>query len=274
MTLQNFNVQSRQYQRWQFSGIDSIDDCLDKDHFKNFGHTISYNYNSRGFRDSEWPDELDDCIWCIGDSFTVGIGSPLEHTWVYQLQKHTNKRCINVSMDGASNDWILDRVNELVDILKPKNIVVQWSFLHRGQSNDDSLSGEDRRVPYKFIANDEQIAHFIELMSMLKGNVIHSFIPYYCEYNYSSLIDSWQDVSGPDWPTVEYAVNNYDILPAFVLDELENMFQDVNKNLMFHANLSKYNPLYIKRLDIARDGYHYDIKTASTIARHFAQQIK
>ena len=39
------------------SGSDSPEECLSKDHFLNYTKDISYNYNSRGFRDNEWPDE-------------------------------------------------------------------------------------------------------------------------------------------------------------------------------------------------------------------------
>ena len=68
MILPNFILHSRVNLQQDYSGIDRIDKCLDKKHFKNYPHTIKYVYNSRGFRDTEWPDsikELQNAIWCV-----------------------------------------------------------------------------------------------------------------------------------------------------------------------------------------------------------------
>ena len=58
MILPDFLLPSRVNKRWEFSGIDSIEQCLDKNHFKNYPHPITYSYNSRGFRDNEWPESI------------------------------------------------------------------------------------------------------------------------------------------------------------------------------------------------------------------------
>ena len=89
MILPEFYLRSRANKVWDESGIDSLAYAKDVDYFKNYPHNVSYNHNSRGFRDSEWPDsgkELQDAVWCVGDSFTVGLGSPANHMWVNILQ--------------------------------------------------------------------------------------------------------------------------------------------------------------------------------------------
>jgi hypothetical protein len=78
------------------SGMDTLEKCLDKDHYLSYTKDISYRYNSRGFRDHEWPEDLSDVIWCVGDSFTVGIGQPFEETWPNILQKQIGMRCLNL----------------------------------------------------------------------------------------------------------------------------------------------------------------------------------
>ena len=75
------------------TGLDTYESCFDKEHFKNYSKKISYEYNSKGFRDVEWPTDLSDCIWCIGDSFTEGLGQPFEETWPQVLQKNSGKTC-------------------------------------------------------------------------------------------------------------------------------------------------------------------------------------
>ena len=75
-----------------YTGMDSPSNAIDKVHFSSFPYKVAYSYNSRGFRDAEWPktiEELKDAIWCIGDSFTAGVGSPYEHMWTQLLQKRT-----------------------------------------------------------------------------------------------------------------------------------------------------------------------------------------
>ena len=73
MILPDLILTSRQNQVWAESGIDSLKNCVNKQHFKSYPHPVEYQYNSRGFRDDTWPSNLEESIWCIGDSFTVGI---------------------------------------------------------------------------------------------------------------------------------------------------------------------------------------------------------
>lgn len=134
MILPNFILYQSASTVAQYSGLDSPEYCHDPEHFKNYPYKVEYRYNSRGYRDQEWPDtkeELNSCVWCFGDSFTSGLGSPVEHTWPYMLSKEINKRTINVSMDGASNNWIARKINDLFTELQPKTLVIHWSYFHR-----------------------------------------------------------------------------------------------------------------------------------------------
>ena len=131
------------------SGMDSFWRCQDKLHYLKYPHKVEYNFNSRGFRDDDWPEsaeELRDAIWCVGDSFTVGLGSPIDHTWPKLLAQATGKRTINVSMDGASNEWMTRQIDCIEKKYSPKNIIVMWSHWHRREKNDPLLLDEDRRI--------------------------------------------------------------------------------------------------------------------------------
>ena len=223
--LQDLVLSSRINQCWDTSGLDSYEQCLDQQWYKSYPHQISYQYNSRGFRDSEWPSAIDDLqnsIWCIGDSFTVGLGSPIEHTWPYLLQKNTGKRTINISMDGASNDWIAGRVLEINKEICPNIIVTQWSYLHRRE--DYSIppgDHEDRRMRYtqKNSIGEKDHKNFIRNLNTIKNcncKIIQSIIPY---------------ASTPEDQE----------LSAILID---------------------HNIIEISHQDWARDKHHYDIKTA------------
>ena len=268
MVLKNLYLHSRVNQVWDYSGID---DPRNR-HQQPYPYTVKYIYNSRGFRDREWPDNLEDCIWCFGDSFTVGIGSKLEHTWVYQLEKVTGKRCINISLDGASNDWILNKVQDVINEVNPKHIVVQWSYFHRGHATK-MASDENNRLHVAYIETETQIDHFKSVIGQLAGmNVVHTFIPEYCEHNYHGLVRSWNDVAGPDWPELKHVLVR-GLTDTLVKEELKEFFVNVWENLNLHIELQKYNPIYTPMLDQARDGYHYDIKTATHIVNDIVKQL-
>lgn len=126
----------------QFSGLDHPDRCVNKKHFENYPWQVDYFYNRWGLRDDEWPqthDDLQKAVWCIGDSFTVGVGQPFEHIWPQKLSKRIDLRTINVSKDGASNGWISRAAIEIISKYQPKNIVIMWSYLHRRPHMPNSL---------------------------------------------------------------------------------------------------------------------------------------
>jgi uncharacterized membrane protein len=275
MILPDFILYSRINQHWHYTGIDSYDECSDKKHFKSYPYNIDYVYNSRGYRDQEWPDtleELRESVWCIGDSFTVGLGSPLEHTWPYCVNQQLNKRTINISMDGASNYWIVRKAVDIINKIKPKLIIVQWSYINRAELNDSTLSDEARRQHFLDISlNDIELGNnFVKLVQKLESTkqntgIIHSFIPDFGIAN--NIQETWGQIAGPDWPAVPATLDEFNNLGVGVVDELTNNFKLYDMfNLyyrLFH-NI-KYVP-EIHPIDLARDGHHYDILTAKKFA--------
>jgi hypothetical protein len=134
LILPDLQLPGRVNQHWQYNAMDSPDHCADGAWFQSYPYRVQYDFNSRGFRDQEWPDgdrDLAHSIWCLGDSFTVGIGSPDQHIWPRCLQDAVQRRCINVSMDGASNDWISRRATQIMTTVQPTNMIVMWSYIHR-----------------------------------------------------------------------------------------------------------------------------------------------
>jgi hypothetical protein len=273
MILPDFVLPSRVNQCWQYSGMDSIEHCFDKNHFKQYPHSITYNYNSRGFRDSEWPnsiEELKNCIWCIGDSFTVGLGSPIEHTWPWLLQQQTSCRVINVSMDGASNEWIARRANLIQKEISPVNIIIMWSYIHRRENKNCNLDDEQRRI-YTIASTDvEDIHNLKSCIDLVKNNnVTQLSIP-----NYLSILNPqeiWATVRGTDWPLIAPgSLDDMLLLPKFVQTELKDYFKLWDKLQQSLEFLDKFCDLdsdiiKVDPLDRARDGHHFDIVTAQWV---------
>lgn len=222
--LPDFLLASRANQIWQYSGMDCRDNCFDLDHFNSYSYPVEYVYNSRGFRDQEWPETLSEAIWCFGDSFTVGLGSPQSHTWPHLLAQSADRRTINISMDGASNSWIARKCLRVIREIQPSTIVIQWSYTHRREVEDTTLSDEDRRLMYINSTAVEDIKNTIDCIKQIEqektGQVIHSFIP------------------------------------EFTNQDNKQVF-----NLAL-TKVAEHVILEFPILDLARDGKHYDIKTS------------
>jgi hypothetical protein len=273
MILPDLVLPSRINQCWEYSGIDSIENCLDKNHFKQYPYPITYNYNGRGFRDQEWPDsgkELTDAIWCVGDSFTVGVGSPIEHTWPWLLQKQTGRRVINVSMDGASNNWIARKTALIQKEIAPKNIVVMWSYVHRREREDCNLDDENRKIYTLESTNLEDIVNLKNCVKIIKHkNLIQLAIPGYAPI--LNFQNSWNNIRGSDWPLLApTTTDELMLLPDFVQCELKEDFKlwtELQQSIELSKVISSLtnNIIDVNRLDLARDGHHFDVVTAQWV---------
>lgn len=278
MTLQDLVIQSRVNQCWAHSGLDSPDHCKDIQWFEAYPYHIEYNYNSRGFRDQEWPDtlaQLADSIWCLGDSFTVGLGSPALHTWPRVLQQARGQRTINVSMDGASNSWMQRWAMQICREIRPRVMVMHWSYLTRTETPDASLTDEQRRQRYHpdLLDTTRAMQNFRDLVLSLEANkghtrIIHSFIPDFAVSG--TLCKHWQTFAGPSWPDLPETLAAFDALPDFVIQELRHKFDcyDIFRTWCELRERLEHVPEFA-RLDRARDGHHYDLLTA----QHFVAGI-
>ena len=285
MILEDLVLQSRVNVKSDVSGLDSLEKCLNKDYFLKYPHRVEYHFNSRGFRDSEWPDsieELKNAIWCVGDSFTVGLGSPYEFTWPQVLAAATGRRCINISMDGASNTWISRRAQQIIKEVAPTHMVVLWSYIHRRENPNTEWSDEDRRLQFeKFNSDLDDLKDFINCYTNLKNHsadtsIFNGIVPRSgflglgtdCDY----ITQSWQNIKDSSWP--EFLLTTpaeFNQLPAHVKQETTDIFSSNELEIWFTQNdFSKHNQLTeLSNLDYARDYHHFDCVTSE----FFVEQI-
>jgi len=93
---------------------------------------FDYKFNSWGFRGPEYEQFLGKPInICLGDSYTVNVGGPIEHSWCSQLAKYFTISTINLGMDGAGNDAIRIVYERACSIFDVQDVFVMYSFLHR-----------------------------------------------------------------------------------------------------------------------------------------------
>lgn len=236
--LPDFKLDSRCNVTADTHGMDTLDRCLDKQHWKKYPYPITYTFNSRGYRDAEWPENLQDAVWCVGDSFTVGVGQPYEHIWPVVLSQRTGQRTINVSMEGASNEYIRDKVIAICKTISPRYVVVQWSYTHRRQKPDTTLTDEERRIHYNEIYNPEVFSdtkNTIECINSVEHckqstRVIHSFVPLFV---------------GPK----------------------EHIVKELIKKTFANALMTTDN----EQVDYARDYHHYDILTVNRYVERYCK---
>jgi hypothetical protein len=259
--LPNLIVPTRVNQHWYYSGIDSIEYCLDKRHFLACKNKVEYKYNSRGFRDAEWPDNFDNVIWCIGDSFTVGIGSPREHTWPYLLQQASGQRTINISIDGVSNNWISRTASNVLTVFPGATIVTHWSYLHRREASIEETEKNKFYSFYQQVRDSSwpESATFDQLPVHIQQELVN--------------IHGWAGVFDED-RLLQYT-------SATDEDDVNNTLMCISTlgNRVIHSSIPNWaSPsqklsldglIKVPQLDRARDGHHYDIITA----RHFVQRL-
>ena len=275
MILPDFILPSRVNQCWQHSGMDSLEHCFNKKHFKSYPYSITYQYNNRGFRDAEWPestDELQNSVWCVGDSFTVGLGSPREHTWTHLLQQIYGSRTINVSMDGASNNWIARKSIEILQKINPKQLIIHWSYIARREL--DIATGLDQ--PSIEFYNDIHVPDQSAYTQQTDQQPIPS------EYNNNSYSDEFrrlQSVQSSDEEDIKNTMNcinstvnaivNTKVVHSFIPRFVPKQFQGVIESQTVGLVIPE-----IKRLDVARDGYHYDRLTSEYFVDQIMKMLK
>lgn len=266
------------------TGLDSRQHCLNKNHFESFAYPVTYHYNSRGFRDLEWPanqQDLINSVWCIGDSFTAGVGSPFEHTWPWVLQHELQTRTINISMDGASNNWIARQASVILETLQPRVMIIHWSYLHRREG----LINLAQKITHMFLLHYENIRDpswpnitQIEQFSTLPVNIQHellnqSEVPWRQHINDDQLrlwnikSDLEQDLINTQkcMEMVENYCDYTKLIHSFIPGSTKGYKPDFDHFIKpKHAMIDEFLPL-----DLARDGHHYDIKTS----RYFVSQI-
>jgi hypothetical protein len=173
-------------------GLDSLPYCLDKQWFVQYPDTVLYSLNKAGYRTHNEINH--DCILAIGDSFTFGLGVNSEQRYTNILEQQLNYQVANVSLCGASNDWMSRKLEQLLGFIKPKAVIVHYSFSHRRERQNTNWEDNERTECEPLYTVQENFDNWYKnfnYINMLCKNtqVIHSFIPNWHEHplNYTSF---------------------------------------------------------------------------------------
>lgn len=259
--LPELYLPSRDNAHWYESGMDSLEYCYDREHFLSFPHKVEYRYNSRGFRDAEWPNDFSNVIWCLGDSFTTGIGSPVEHIWPHVLQQRTGRRTINVSVDGASNNWIARTSVAILKQFPVADMVVQWSFLHRRELELEPILESKFHNFYNTVRDSSwpdcnNLKDFEKLPEHIKTEILNVHGWTGIVYGDESITHHIHSTADEDIVNTKECMAQlpkhviHTAIPPWVPDGTELDFDNV---------------IQIQQLDYARDGFHYDVLTSNLL---------
>lgn len=275
LILPTVTIPNRANQYLEYTGIDSIEYCKNKRLFREYPHHVDYCFNSRGFRDAEWPEDLANSIWCVGDSFTVGLGSPIEHIWPQQLQNLTGIRTINVSLDGASNTWMSRQAVEILKTIKPRAMVIHWSYISRRERDAIEAVEEEWQRLYSQIKDSSwPDCTWLNSASLPEHilneiNEQHGGVPVMSDdqrilytINCSEEEDLEDTLSCIG--RVRQCSGSTTIIHSFIPDFSPKKFKGFIEPMIPGLVIPEIVPL-----DLARDGHHYDIKTS----QQFCQQI-
>jgi hypothetical protein len=260
----------------KYSGIDTPGKSVRP--VRDFGEypvqDFDYQFNSWGFRGPDYNQYVGQAVnICLGDSFTVNLGGPVEHSWCSQLAEHFDIPTVNLGMDGAGNDAIQlvhSRACKLFDV---QNTFVMYSYLHRRLV--------DKQFEQAVFNDTENFKYFLEQHI---SNAIKCALPLWCWTNnerkflkeqgiyfldvpclsYFSdhpaidrkyiLKQTYNDLRGPDWPTLKEFINGADPHPD-----------------MFTKQFGEFIPNYLHK---NRDGLHMNYDANKKYANYLYQQWK
>ena len=226
----------------QYCGTDSPgkSSCSLRD-FKEYPiQDFDYKFNSWGFRAEDFEQYLGDKVnICLGDSITVNIGGPVEHSWCSQLAEHFDIPTLNLGMSAAGNDAIKLVYSRACDIFDVQNTFVMYSYLHRRLINGEFICDihEDNENFAYF--NKQRIPNVIECAlpwcwtdeekQFLSDSKIYFLdAPYIGWFSNYHLLDdrkhvvkeSYNNLRSPDWPTLKEFVNGADPHPDMLTKQL------------------------------------------------------
>jgi len=233
---------------------------------------FNYEFNSWGFRGPDYDQYVGKKVnICLGDSFTVNVGGPIEHSWCSQLALHFDIPTLNLGMDGAGNDAIklvYDRACEIFDV---QNTFVMYSYLHRRLVDnefeqevlDDSENFKyflKHRIPnsfecalpiWNYSKEEKQFLSKLEIYFLSRSLY---FLDYQTIDRKFIKKDSYNNLRGNNWGTFEQFVQSAEPHP----DMLTKEFGEFVSSLIYKN----------------RDGHHMNQETNKIYADYFYKQWK
>ena len=235
---------------------------------------FDYQFNSWGFRGPEYTQYIGKPVnICVGDSFTVNIGGPIEHSWCSQLALHFDIPTLNLGMDGCGNDAIKLVYDKACLVFDVKDTFVMYSFLHRrlvdneftqqGYSNSENFKYFlEHRIPNVFecvlpgwsFTDEEQKFLVEQALYFADIQLTECFSDHQTIDRKFIDKDAYNNLRDRDWPTVEQFIQGAEPHPDMLTTE--------------------FGKFVSYRMYTNRDGHHMNQETNKVYADYFYNQWK
>jgi len=192
-------------------GLDSAEHCFDRLAFTQHP-PVHYHFNDVGFRTHASNQFQPNAILVLGDSFTLGLGINVKERYTDLLEQQLSHQVLNFSLNGASNDWIARKLQQLLSLFQPRAIIVHYTFSHRRERPFLDWSDDERTECEPFYSSEENYQNWFanfQGVCALASNIklVHSFI------------HNWHNCP------VDYAVLGTNVIPPIVpLDRARDSF--------------------------------------------------
>jgi len=222
----------------QYSGMDTPGSNILAMSVKDFHdypiQDFDYQYNSWGFRGEDFEQYIGEKVnICLGDSMAVNIGGPVEHGFCSQLAEHFDIPTLNFGMAAAGNDAIFKVYESAIRFFDVQNTFVMYSFLHRRlvDGKFEQHTYTDYKEDFSYF-NKQRIPNAIECAlpcwcwsdeekQFLSNQGIYfldvPWVLYFSDYQTMDrrfiVKESYNNLRGPDWPTLKEFINGADPHP-------------------------------------------------------------
>lgn len=238
----------------------------------------NYKFNNWGFRGEDYEQYKNQPVnICLGDSFTLNIGGPVEHSWPSQLAKNFDIPTLNFGIDGAGNDTIRIVYNYLLEYFDVQNTFTMYSFFHRRYDRNN------KTLVHAGCLDDLENFNYFEENKI--KNCYYTFIPNWCwsenekkyindlytnhwdfynEFDFELLnnnralfisFEKYNKLKGTNWPTYNKFINNS------ILDD--NIYREI---FYSKTTYDLFNPTN-------RDGYHLNYLGNKMVCDYFLFQV-
>ena len=183
-------------------GMDCREHCLNQRVFDQHPG-VSYQFNEIGFRTHPVNQFQSNAILVLGDSFTLGLGNNTTERYTDILESQLSHQVLNFSLNGASNDWISRKLQQLIPLFRPRAIVVHYTFSHRRERPRLDWQDDERTECEPFYSSEENYQNWFANFNLICSHagstkLIHSFI------------HNWHDC------LVDYSVLGNNVIPPIV----------------------------------------------------------
>lgn len=247
--------------------------------FNSWGMRANYNYE-----DLNTDGKKAKVILAMGDSFTMNVGGPLEHSWPSLLQEKVNIPVLNGGVDGLGPDVQYQMIAKMREYFDVQHTFVLFN-LH-GTAMADRLADAN---------STEQKAMILKKYEWPFG-CDYAFIPPWCwdinmreillryfpdafayikeyDFDYSAIPQSiftyliQQDYtlySKPNWPSLDAIYQQ-----LAIHNHMDNMLSDVDRHFFLKAIVPKCKSFFYRN----RDYRHNSKMTNQMIADYFYTKI-